>query len=232
MLGEDVEDQRGPVDDLDLDDVLQRAALGGREVAVDHDGVRPGRAHELGELGGLAGAEVGARVRVPAALEQPVEHDGPGRLGERGELAQGDLGVLGGALAPDADEDDALEAQLPVLDLGDVLELGGQPGDTAQRRALLEVELVAVVGGVAGGTGGDRGARPGQDTRDDVAGDVLRAAGLGRLRDVVAGAVLGAAGRVRVSDVGMGHRGSSSFSRSTSSVTRAPTGRDENSPSA
>ena len=57
------------------------------------------------------------------------------------------LGVVDGALGPDADEHDALQAQLAVLDLGDVLELGGQPGDAAQRRALLEVELVAVEGG-------------------------------------------------------------------------------------
>ena len=50
------------------------------------------------------------------------------------------LGLLGAALGPDADEHDALEAQLPVLDLGDVGELGGEPGDAAQRAALLEVE--------------------------------------------------------------------------------------------
>src|SRR5690606_10822760 len=32
VLGEDVEDQSGPVDDLDLDDVLKTTALGGREL--------------------------------------------------------------------------------------------------------------------------------------------------------------------------------------------------------
>ena len=39
---------------------------------------------------------------------------------------------------------DALQAQLPVLDLGDVGELGGQPGDPAQRLAVGQVELLAV----------------------------------------------------------------------------------------
>ena len=42
---------------------------------------------------------------------------------------------------------DALEAQLAVLDLGDVLELGREPGDAAQRRTLLALELVTVEGG-------------------------------------------------------------------------------------
>lgn len=51
-----------------------------------------------------------------------------------------------------ADEHDALEAHLAVLDLGDVLELGGQALDAPQRLALLALELQAVavveVGGV------------------------------------------------------------------------------------
>src|SRR5436305_3786127 len=37
---------------------------------------------------------------------------------------------------PISDDDDALEAQLPVLDLRDVLELGRQTGHAAQRLAL------------------------------------------------------------------------------------------------
>ena len=55
------------------------------------------------------------------------------------------LGVLRGALGPDPDQHDPLEAQLPVLDLGDVLELGGQAGDPAQRLPVGEVVLLAVV---------------------------------------------------------------------------------------
>ena len=36
---------------------------------------------------------------------------------------------------------DAFEAQLPVLDLGDVGELGGQTGNSAQRRAVFELHI-------------------------------------------------------------------------------------------
>jgi hypothetical protein len=56
------------------------------------------------------------------------------------------LRVLGTALGPDASEHDPLEPQLAVLDLGDVLQFGGQASDASQGRALLAVELVAVVG--------------------------------------------------------------------------------------
>ncbi len=79
-----------------------------------------------------------------AALQNAVEHDGSGGLGEGGELTEGVLGILLGALRMHAHEHHVLEPQLPVLDLGDVLELGGQPGHAAQRRALLTIPLVAV----------------------------------------------------------------------------------------
>ena len=112
----------------------------------------PTRGDDVAQLLRLAAAEVGRGVGVRPALQHAVEHDGAGGLGEGGELAQRVLGVLLLALRVHADEDDVLEAQLPVLDLGDVLELGRQPGDAAQRGALLAVPLLAVRVGA-----GDRG---------------------------------------------------------------------------
>ena len=151
VLGEDVEDQRGPVDDLDLDDVLERAPLAGRQLGVADDGVGALGDDDVPQLDGLARAEVGAGVGLGPALDEAREHGRAGGLGQRGELAHRVVGVLGGALGPDGGEDDALEPQLAVLDLGDVLELGGQPRDTAQRSAVLAVVLVAVVAGPVAG---------------------------------------------------------------------------------
>src|SRR5690606_8923842 len=66
VLGEDVEDQRGAVDHLDLDDVLQRPSLRRSELTVDDDRVRALRDHDVAQLLGLAAAEVCRRVgRLP-----------------------------------------------------------------------------------------------------------------------------------------------------------------------
>ncbi len=146
VLGEDVEDERGAVDDLDLDDVLERASLAGRQLAVGDDGVGTLGDDDLLQFLGLALAEPGAGVGSQPALHDAGEHLGTGRLGERGELAQRVLRVLGVALAPDAGEDDLLQAQLAILDLGDVLQLGRQTVDTSKRRAFFALELVAVIG--------------------------------------------------------------------------------------
>ena len=96
---------------------------------------------DVAQLLGLARADVGRRVGLVAALDQALEHLGAGGLGQRGQLGQAGVGVGGAAVGPDADQHDALEAQLPVLDLGDVGELGGQAGDPAQRGAVFEVRV-------------------------------------------------------------------------------------------
>ena len=86
----------------------------------------------------------------------PVEDLRAGGLGEGGEFAQGVLGVGEGAFGPEAGQHDALKAQLPVFDLGDVFEFGGQPGVAAQGVAFLEVLLVAVEVAVLLVQAGDR----------------------------------------------------------------------------
>ena len=141
VLGEDVEDQRGPVDDLDLDLVLEVPQLARRQLAVADHRVGSAGPDDLAETLDLAAADVGRGVGAVAALVERVEHLGARRLGEQGELGHRVLGVLHRALGPYADEDDPLEPELAVLDLGDVLELGGQPGDPAKGVPLGEVEL-------------------------------------------------------------------------------------------
>ena len=101
----------------------------------------PVATHDVAQLLRLARADVGRRVGLVAALDQAFEHLGARRLGERGELGQAGVGVGGAALGPHADQHDALEPQLAVLDLGDVGEFGRQTGHAAQRRAVFEGEL-------------------------------------------------------------------------------------------
>ena len=160
MLGEDVEDQGGPVDDLDLDDVLQAAALRRAQLAVADDRVGADRRHDAAQVLSLAAAEPGGRVRRLPALQDAVEHDAPRRLGQGREFAQGVLRVVGVPPVHNPTSTTSLEPQLPVLDLGDVLELRGQPGDTPQGLPVGEVELLAVRVGVRGGVGQDPAVRP------------------------------------------------------------------------
>ncbi len=136
VLGEDVEDQRGAVDDLHPQLLLQVPQLAGRELTVADDGVGPGRHDDVGELAHLARADVGGGVRPHPALDDALQHLGTRGLGQPREFGQGLLGLLRRPLGPHADEDDALQPQLPVLDLGDVAELGRQPRDPAQRGAV------------------------------------------------------------------------------------------------
>src|SRR5262249_47195018 len=63
VLSEDVQDQRGPVDDLDLHDAFQLPQLAWRQLAVADHRVRPGRRDQFGQLAGLARTHVGRRVR-------------------------------------------------------------------------------------------------------------------------------------------------------------------------
>ncbi len=145
VLGEDVQDQGRPVDDLDLDHVLQVDQLARGELTVADHGVGAAGGDDVAQVLGLAGTDVGGRVGLVTALDHAVQHLGAGRLGQGGELGHRVLRLLQGAVGPDPDEHHALQAELAVLDLGDVLELGGEAGDTAQRGALAAVVLVAVV---------------------------------------------------------------------------------------
>src|SRR4051794_1243209 len=171
VLGEDVEDQRGAVDDLDLELVLEVAQLARGEVAIQDHGVGAGGADDLAEALDLAAADVRRRVGLVAALVDRVEDLRAGGLGEGGQLGHGVLGVLDRTVGPDPDQDDPLQPELAVLDLADVLELGAEPGHPAQGVPLGEVLLaggqlgvvhveVAVVGvprlpgGVVGVVGG------------------------------------------------------------------------------
>jgi hypothetical protein len=100
--------------------------------------------HDVPELLGLAGAEERRGVRLLARLDQRVEHLRAGGLRERGELGEGHLGLVRVAGGGQAGEHDPLQAELPVLDLRDVLQLRRQPGDPAQRLPVGEVLLVTV----------------------------------------------------------------------------------------
>jgi hypothetical protein len=144
VLGEDVQDEGGAVDDLHLDHALQAAQLPGGELVVADDRVGAGRRHQGRQLGRLARADVGRRIGPAAPLHQAVQHDRPGRLGQPGQLAQGVLRPGQRPLGPYPDEHHALQPQGAVLDLGDIGELGGQARHSAQRLPVGQVKFAGV----------------------------------------------------------------------------------------
>ena len=117
VAGENVEDERRAVDDLDLDDVLERAPLRRGKLGVGDHCVRVEGRDEIGKLMRLSRPQIRRRVRERAPLDQAVEDLRTRGLRQRGELPQGILGLARAALAPQADEDDPLEANLPVFDV-------------------------------------------------------------------------------------------------------------------
>ena len=111
MLGEDVEDQRDPVDDVAREERLEVALLRGRQLVVEHDDVDVERLAELAQLLGLALPDVGGGVGRRAPLQRDVHRLGARGLGEQREL---DERLLRGFDAAGAEA--GADEQRPLLD--------------------------------------------------------------------------------------------------------------------
>jgi len=149
VLGEDIQDQCCPVDYFDLDLLLQRAQLARRQLAVAYHRVGARVDHDGAQFIDLATADERGWVRPVAALDQAFEHLRAGRLRQIGQLGEGVVRIRGRSFGPDTDQHHPLEPQLAILDLGDVSQLGGEPGHAPQRVSLLQLELAGRVGAVA-----------------------------------------------------------------------------------
>ena len=117
---EDVEDQPAAVDDLDVEQLLERALLGRRQLVVGDEQVEAGLALGRDELLRLALADVPVRVDVAAVLPLGADDLGAGGGGQVGQLGER---VLGGpavvAAGVDGDEEGLLDGR------GEIDEVGG-----------------------------------------------------------------------------------------------------------
>ncbi len=89
---EDVEDQPAAIDDLDVEQALERPLLGRRQLVVRDQEVEPGLALGRDELLRLALADVPVRIDVAAVLPLGADHVGTRRRREIGELGKRILG--------------------------------------------------------------------------------------------------------------------------------------------
>jgi K+-dependent Na+/Ca+ exchanger-like protein len=121
---------------------------------------------DVAQLAGLAGAEVGGRVGLLAALERRRRAPASRRSRRARRARQGVLGVVDAVPSVQTPgEHDPLEAELAVLDLGDVLELGRQI--VARRPGAAPAPAAAADDGVR--RGGEREVRSGRRTLADLA---------------------------------------------------------------
>ena len=111
MLGEDVEDQRSSIDNLDLDHFFQSSQLSRGQLAIADDGVGAGGQDDLTQLVSFAGPDIGCRIRLFTTLDETFENFRPCRLGEGLELGETGIGLRSGAaLRPDPDQDNPFES--------------------------------------------------------------------------------------------------------------------------
>ena len=115
VLGEDVEDQRDAVDDVDLEQLLEVALLRGRELVVEHDEVDVERLGELLQLLRLARTDVGGGVGRVASLQHELDRIGARGVDEQRELVERRLRGFGVARADaGADEQRALPEDVEI----------------------------------------------------------------------------------------------------------------------
>src|SRR3954453_7201558 len=88
VAGEDVEDDRGAVDDRHPELLLEVAALARRELVVDRDEVRVGALGGVLDLLALARSEVGVRVRLVAVLDRLADRRDARRAQQLAQLGE------------------------------------------------------------------------------------------------------------------------------------------------
>jgi hypothetical protein len=141
VLGEDIEDHRGPVNHLDLDGVFERAALARGELGVCNNSVCPNGHDDLVKFLDLSATKIGGWVWVRLPLKHTVEHNRSCRLAQRSEFLHRILCVFLVPLGIDPNQYDILDTELAVFDLGDIFEFGSKAVDAAEGDAVCEVHF-------------------------------------------------------------------------------------------
>ncbi len=157
-LGEEVEDELGAVNDLEFGEVGDGAHLGGGELGVEDQQVRPQLQGLNDQLRQFALAHEKAGIEAGAALDESGRHFQAGGPGQFGQFLHGVFG-RGAILAGNADQDGPFPA--PAL-------AGGlHPGQFFFQRGHQGGEIQVQTAGIGGVQDGPAAAvqRPGQQVR-------------------------------------------------------------------
>ena len=99
-LGENIQDQGGPVDGGDLQDPLDIADLGGGQLMVEDGQLHPLLLAEAFELLQPAAAQAGGAIQAGAALQHRAHHLGARRFGQLAKLLHGDFRIIFAGIHP------------------------------------------------------------------------------------------------------------------------------------
>ncbi len=139
-LGKDVEDERGAIEYLALEDFLEIAALRRGKLVVKDDGIDVVLSALAGEFAGLAGADEGAGHRGIEFLGAVADHFAARAGGEFLEFGEGILEIQGGAgFEFHPDEEDSLGALAGCFDQRFQTSVQGRrlaQGDAAKNKIL------------------------------------------------------------------------------------------------
>jgi hypothetical protein len=141
VLGKNIEDYRGAINDFDFDGILERAALARGEFSVGNHSVSTNGHDNFVEFLDFSAPEIGSRVGMRFSLKHTVKDNCTRGLAQCGEFLHRVLGVFLVSLGIDPNEDDVLDSKLAVFDLGDVLELGSKSVDAPEGDAVCEVHF-------------------------------------------------------------------------------------------
>jgi hypothetical protein len=141
VLGKDVENHCGAVNHFDLDGIFECAALAWREFGIGNNGIGPDSNDDLVKFLDLSAPEVGGGIRVGLSLKHAIKNNRTSRFAQRREFLHRIFGVFLVALRIDTNENNVLNAQLSILNLSNVLELGSEPVHAPERDAVGEVHL-------------------------------------------------------------------------------------------
>ena len=102
VLSKNVENNRGAIDDLCINHILEFTSLARGQFGICDYGVGTNLLHKKFQLLRFTFAEIGRHVWMRSALQEPVEYLGTCSLGQGGEFAKRVLGFLKSLLTPKA----------------------------------------------------------------------------------------------------------------------------------
>ena len=131
MLSEDVQNQRGSVNNLDLDNIFQAAPLGGGKITINNDCVCAIRSNKLSQFTSFTRPQISCGIRMRTFLDDTVEDLRTGCFSKRCQLTQRVLCFFFSSRGTQPYKHDLFKTDLAVLDFRNFFKVVREALDTA-----------------------------------------------------------------------------------------------------